>query len=74
MQLIDYEGIIYPGEVLALGDQRDYQVSVMQPAGPNWKWPQPRDKIFYVRGNLKVKLDIPSVVNNRGHFKIATTF
>ena len=48
--------MLYPGEVVASGDQGDYKVSVMQPAGPNWKWPNRRDNIFYVKEKLKVKL------------------
>lgn len=66
---VEYEEKLYPGEVLAIGNQNDYQVSVMEQAGKYWKWPKQRDNIFYIKENLKNKLEAPQVVNNHGHFK-----
>ena len=34
---VDYDGILYPGEVVGIGAQDDYKVSVMEPAGQIWK-------------------------------------
>ena len=55
---VDYEGVLYPGEVIAMGNLGDYQVSVMERAGKHWKWPNPKDNIFYPKRSLIVKLDI----------------
>ena len=44
--MVEYEGHIFPGEVVAIG------VSVMEPARNCWKWPVPKDSIFY----MKVKM------------------
>ncbi|KAK6169741.1 hypothetical protein SNE40_020732 [Patella caerulea] len=72
--VVNYDGLFFPGEVIAYGDQGDYQVSVMEPAGANWKWPQPLDVIFYRRENIVKKIDKPEVANSRGHFKFPVCF
>jgi hypothetical protein len=46
----------------------------MEKAGQHWKWPYPRDMIYYLREKLVIKLDKPVVVNNRNHFKFTTNF
>ena len=56
---VEYEGRMYPGEVIAVGHENDYQVSVMEQAGKYWKWPNPRDVIFYLREKMSKKLDAP---------------
>ena len=43
-----YDGILYPGEVVSIGAQDDNKVSVMEPAGQNWKWLTPRDAIYHL--------------------------
>ena len=48
-----------------------HQVSVMEPAGNYWKWPVPKDSIFYMKEKMISKLDVPEVANNRGHFKFS---
>ena len=60
--------------MIAVGDQGDYQVSVMEKAGKHWKWPNPKDNIFYPKKSLIVKLDKPDVANNRGHYKFSVEF
>jgi len=40
---IDYEGVLYPGEVKSIVSG-EYQVSAMVPAGGHWKWPNCPDK------------------------------
>ena len=69
-----YEGVRYPGEVTSIGDEHDYQVSVMEPAGLNWRWPNPKDKIYYPKEKLVVKLNEPNLANNRGHYKFSVKF
>ena len=71
---VEYQGIRYPGEVVAIGDQNDYQVSVMQPAGQNWKWPKCKDTIYYAKQKLVMKLDEPNLANNRCHYKFSVKF
>lgn len=71
---VEYDGNMYPGEVIAVGQENDYQVSVMERAGKYWKWPNPCDVIFYLREKMSKKLDPPTIANNCGHFKFSDTF
>ena len=70
----DGTGNMYPGEVIAAGQENDYQVSVMERAGKYWKWPNPCDVIFYLREKMSKKLDPPTIANNCGHFNFSDTF
>jgi len=71
--IVNYDGVKYPGEVTAIGDEDDFRVSVMQPAGKQyWKWPDEDDNIFYRRDKMIKKLDKPEVVNSRGQYKFST--
>ena len=68
--VVDYDGVNYPGEVTAIGEEDDFQVSVMQPAGKQyWKWPDVEDNIYYPRNSMIRKLDKPEAANSRGHYK-----
>jgi len=69
--ILDYEGRRFPGEVVVVGDG-EFQVSVMERAGKYWKWPSPKDVIFYMREKMISRLDFPEIANNRGHFKFST--
>ena len=71
---VEYDGNMYPGEVIAVGQENDYQVSVMERAGKYWKWPNPCDVIFYLREKMSKKLDPPTIANNCGHFNFSDTF
>ena len=64
---VEYEGVIYPGEVKAVGAD-DYKVSVMVPAERKWKWPVNLDEIYYPKQKVVKKLNAPFTVNHRGHF------
>ena len=68
--VVEYDHVAYPGEVVAVvsGDY-NYKVSVMVPAGKNWKWPTPRDTVFYARHQIIRKLKRPIPINSRGHFE-----
>ncbi|XP_071481354.1 uncharacterized protein [Diadema antillarum] len=46
---VEYDGRMYPGEVVAVGQENDYQVSVMEQAGKYWKWPNPRGKKVFAQ-------------------------
>ena len=64
---VEYEGVIYPGEVKAVGAD-DYKVSVMVPAEKIWKWPVNLDEIYYPKQKVVKKLNAPFTVNHHGHF------
>ncbi|KAG1668796.1 Dipeptidyl peptidase 8 [Nymphon striatum] len=64
---VEYERFSYPGEVKQI-EGSDYKVSVMIPAGKNWKWPTCPDEIFYRKEKILTRLQPPCIVNNRGHF------
>ena len=65
--LVQYENFEYPGEVLQ-NNEDEAEVSVMLPAGTHWKWPEPRDILYYKKENIVKVISKPSPVNNRGHF------
>ena len=44
--IIKYADEEYPGEVISIEDS-DIEVSVMHKSVNAWKWPRPKDKIFY---------------------------
>ncbi|KAG1682566.1 hypothetical protein GQR58_010849 [Nymphon striatum] len=64
---VEYERFSYPGEVKQI-EGSDYKVSVMIPAGKNWKWSTCPDEIFYLKEKILILLQPPCIVNNRGHF------
>lgn len=66
------EGVLYTCEVVAYGDQYDFQVSAMQPA--RYKWPTPKDETFCLWEKLMAKLNALEVANNRGRSKFAVKF
>ena len=68
--IVEYKGNRFPGEVVAVVSG-EYQVSVMERAGKYWKWPFPKDCIFYMKNKIVSRLDAIGEcnnVNNRGHF------
>jgi hypothetical protein len=51
--VVSYDGIKYPGEVRSIDSNTCVQVDVMQNlSGSCWKWPQPRDMIYYNKINI----------------------
>jgi hypothetical protein len=73
--VVNYDGVKYPGEVTAIGEEDDFKVSVMQSAGKQyWKWPDVEDNISYTREKMIKKLDKPEAANNRGHYKFTSKF
>jgi len=72
--VVEYGGMLFPREVVQLGDGAEYQVSVMEHAGRNWKWPATRDMVYYPRERMINRLDKPDIANNRGHFKFSVPF
>ena len=72
--VVEYEMEMFTGVVTEIGIQNDFKVSVMVPAGANWKWPISKDEIFYPRDKIVAKLAMTETANNCGHFKFATEF
>lgn len=71
--VVDYDKELFAGEVKEIGEHGDYRVSVMHRAGPNWKWPSPRDdQTFYLRDKIVKLIEDPETANHRGHFKFNT--
>ena len=67
--LVEYDGENFPGEVLEVGEEDDFLISVMHSAGINWKWPSTKDITFYCREHIIRKLGEPIIVNNREHYR-----
>ena len=65
---MEYDGVLFPGEVKSVAVNNEYEVSVMVKAGAYWKWPKHEDKIYYEESNIKKKLAIPKLINARGHY------
>ena len=66
--MVEYDGKCYPGEVQKKLNG-EYLISTMEQAGNNWKWPSRPDEVFYTEKQLIRKLNVPTVVNSRGHCK-----
>ena len=62
-----YKGEEFPGEVTCIEDS-DVEVNVMHRSANSWKWPRPKDKIFYSRNKIVHVINPPSVAGNRGQF------
>ena len=71
--VVEYDHVAYPGEVSAIEHATEYNnnVSVMVRAGRYWKWPTPKDTIYYRREQIMRTLKKPVPINSRGHFKFA---
>lgn len=69
--VVTYDGKEYPGEIIFIENENKVQVSVMVPTGPmnHFKWPHPRDCIFYTREEIVREIDPPEVANSRGLFR-----
>ena len=50
--VVAYDGEQYPGEVTALSDIEGLEVSVLHKSGSCWKWPQPKDMIYYHKKDI----------------------
>lgn len=66
--MVLYDGCEFPGTVTTVVED-DVEVSVMVPAGKNWKWPNKADKIFYRPDSILRKLPAPSPVGSRMQFQ-----
>ena len=65
--LVLYDGIEFPGEVVACGES-EAEVSVMHRSGNSWRWPRNPDRIYYPLENIVRQIDAPTVTGSRGQF------
>ena len=72
--LVMYDGVIYPGEIVTVCDNGEFEVSVMVREGKYYKWPLKEDKLIYSSQDIVRKILPPTVVNNRGHFRFEDLF
>lgn len=61
-------GNIYPGEVTAVYDIDRVEVSVLHKSGSCWKWPQPKDMIYYYKKDIVRLISPPIAAGHRGQF------
>ena len=66
--VVAYDGKQYPGEVTAVSDIEGVEVSVMHKSGSCWKWPQPKDMIYYHKKDIKRLISPPIATGYCGQF------
>ncbi len=66
--IVDYDEAKYPGEVISVDEDFQYEVNVMHPSGNHWKWPKTEDKIFYSLENIVKLISPPKAAGHRGQF------
>lgn len=77
--IVYYEGEYFPGQIQDKRENDDktaneYLVSVMTMSGPNgWRWPETKDKIWYVEGQVLERISPPSTTNSRGVCNVPCT-
>ena len=67
--MVVYEGEYFPGLVLNI-TTLEVVVKVMTMFGPNWKWPEQEDKLWYPRDDVVEKIKEPQLLNARGIYAI----
>ncbi len=66
--VVDYDGEQYPGEVTAVSHTDEVEVSVLHKSGSGWKWPQPKDSLYYCKNNIIRIITPPIAAGHRGQF------
>lgn len=66
--VVDYDKAKYPGEVVSVDKDLQYEVNVMHPSGNYWKWPKTEDKIYYSCENIVKLINPPKAAGHRGQF------
>ena len=66
--VVAYDGEQYPGEVTALSDIEGVEVSLLHRSGSCWKWPQPKDMIYYHKKDIVRLISPPIAAGHRGQF------
>ncbi len=66
--IVDYDEAKYPGEVISVDEDFQYEVNVMHPSGNHWKWPKTEDKIFYSLENIVKLISPPKAAGHPQNF------
>uniref|UniRef100_A0A6P7HCB8 Uncharacterized protein LOC114346879 isoform X2 n=1 Tax=Diabrotica virgifera virgifera TaxID=50390 RepID=A0A6P7HCB8_DIAVI len=66
---IKYIGNLYPGKVIK-ANQEGAEVSSMEKAGYDWKWPEKEDVLFYFYEDIKKIIREPLVKGKRGYYSV----
>lgn len=72
--VVTYDNMKFPGIVTQLGSQNDIEVKAMHKAGSYYKWPERDDIVFYLRQDILMKVEPPSVKGSRGQYAFSETF
>ncbi|XP_050502477.1 uncharacterized protein LOC126881871 [Diabrotica virgifera virgifera] len=67
--IIKYNGNLYPGKVIK-ANQEGAEVSSMEKAGYDWKWPEKEDVLFYFYEDIKKIIREPLVKGKRGYYSV----
>lgn len=66
--VIVYDGEQYPGEVTAISDVEEVEVSMLYKSGSCWKWPQPKEMIYCHKKDIVRLISPPIAAGHRGQF------
>jgi hypothetical protein len=66
--VVKYDEARYPGEVVSVDEDSQYEVNVMHPSGNLWKWPKTEDKIYYAHDSIARLINPPKAAGHRGQF------
>lgn len=68
--VVEYDGEMFPG-IVEIVKKSGAEVSVMARSGrQNWKWPMPKDQIFYHKEQIINVITRPREIGSRGVFKV----
>lgn len=73
--IVSYEKGYYPGQIIDRNDENteNVKISCMQRSGKLgdiWKWPIPKDELWYKESAVFKIINPPSKINNRGYFEV----
>lgn len=64
-----YEGEYFPGTITEIRPE-EAKISSMQKSVKSWKWPDPKDEIFYPFDDIIRRIKPPKPINRRGLFSV----
>jgi hypothetical protein len=69
--IVRYDNEMFPGQVITKKDSV-YLIRCMEKSGPNWKWPNHADELWYDKVDVFKKIDPANIVpvSSRGHCSI----
>lgn len=65
---VSYDGELYPGEIIKVTDDGEYEVEAMENAGDKFfKWPAKRDLCLYRSEDIRAKISEPIPYGSRAN-------